>query len=319
MNSVKVKLRKQLRAVAVAAMVLFAAATAGFSQDRAPAATAFRIGYLSQDPEAPLSSNVMFKLRDFLLNRADLREAMEAENMKGIDVLSSDSHQDLTQRMSLNHFDLVFCSSVDYVSQSGAYEPLFQLRRPGDRFTPSGDRVFHYGEIFVSRKSELFPPAAVRKADLSAYFSTHEIAVSGSYSAAGYIYPQLKIADLTSASVSWKPVFCASPEEVVKCVINGIAEIGACDSGVIEEVLASNGLSQYHDELVRVLWQTDPIPTDPVAVLPKWLPRRSRLGDVLAEALPLFFSAPLPGLENSSRDKYADLRMNLATFKTGPR
>jgi ABC-type phosphate/phosphonate transport system substrate-binding protein len=277
----------------------------------------FRIGFLRADPEAQLRYGVLHGIRDELLSRPAIKSAMAVENLKGIILLPSDSHQGLIQRMDRNEFDMVFCSSIDFVSQSGDYDALFQLRRPRDSFDPRGKRVFHRGQIFVNNRSPLFRDA-ITTSRLANLFVREEIAMVSSFSAAGYVYPCLKIASTVDESLPRGILFCDSSEEVVKYVINGVTEVGACDAGIIEAVLARNGLADRRDKLVRVVLETDPIPTDPVAIREKWLPRNSVFGRELRDALRQIFSRPehrLPRLENSSPEQYEDLRSNLERFQ----
>ncbi|MCX7018376.1 MAG: PhnD/SsuA/transferrin family substrate-binding protein [bacterium] len=280
----------------------------------------FRIGHITGDPESPLGGDVLYALRDALVSSPLVQQAMREANVGAIAVLSSDSHQDLIQRMDQNEFDLVFCSSVDFVQQNGDYEAVFQLRRPRDSFDPNGGRVFHRGVVFVNNRSPLFSDE-ITSDRLGAYLSGREIAMVGSFSAAGYIYPLLKIAALPGQRPPPISMFCDSSEEVVKNVVNGAAEIGACDGGVIEEVLARNGLAEERNRLVRIVMETDPIPTEPVALRANWLPRGSAFGRELRDALRQFFARDnkLPRLQNSSRDKFLDLKQNLQNFRDGRR
>jgi ABC-type phosphate/phosphonate transport system substrate-binding protein len=284
----------------------------------APLQHLFRIGFLPGDPESQLSRGALYSLREFLLERASLRAAMAVEGISDIVLQSADSRENLIQRMNRSDFDLVFCSSVDFVTQRGDYEARFQLRRPEDSFDARGNRFFHKGVVFVNNRSPLFS-GNLETARLADYFDRQEVAMVGS-SAAAYFYPGLKIASLsTSGSLPRRVRLCESSEEVVKTVINGLngsVEVGACDSGVIEKVLERNGLPERREELIRVILETDPIPTDPVALKSRWLPRVSVFGRELSEGLRQYFAPEhqLPRLENSSSEKFDDLRENVARF-----
>jgi ABC-type phosphate/phosphonate transport system substrate-binding protein len=320
-------LRRILRIVLLATAIVAFFPRGMTAQDVRPQATTtseartarvFRIGYQRGDPEALLSSGMFHAMREALMNRPKLRAAMKAENVDGIILLAADSHQGLIQRMDQNEFDLVFCTSVDFVSQSGDYEALFQLRRtPQDTFDPQAKRVFHRGQIFVNSRSRLFR-GEVTTAALAALLERGEIAMVSTFSAAGYVYPCLKLASKGGGMLPERIMFCDSSEEVVKYVINGVTEAGACDAGVIGDVLSKNGLADKRDQLIRVILDTDPIPTDPVALREKWLPRSSVLGRELREELKLFFGMPgnrLPRLEDSSKEKFQDLSDNLKLFR----
>lgn len=313
---VKTILGAAMRLLALAALLF--AAPALFAQDvpQIPTtATLFRIGHLRADPEARIGGGVLHGMRHHLLGVPAVRDAMTSAGVRDIVVLATDSHEDLVQRMTVDEFDMVFCTAHDFVSQQGSYDVLFQLRHPTDSFDPRGQRVFHSGVIFVNNRSSLFA-AADPAAELPALLGDVEIAMVGSYSAPGYVYPCLKLAAYTGGALPRRIRFCGSSEEVVKAVINGVTPIGACDAGAIEAVLERHGLADRRADLVRVVLQTDPIPTPPVVVLPRWLPRTSPLGRELQDAMRAYFAADpaLPRLEPGSAAKYADLRQNVEAF-----
>lgn len=282
-----------------------------------PLRAPFRIGYLRADPEAQSGANVFYALREFLISSSELRRAMEAERIDDVILLASDSHQDLIQRMGQEEFDLVFCPAMDYVLQEGRYEVLYQLRRPEDVLDTASGGVFHQGVIFANNRSPLFEPHLDTES-LGHALMSREIAMVGSFSAVGYVYPCLKIAELTSGTLPWRIVFCDSSEEVVKYVINGIAEVGACEAGAIDRVLSANNLHEQRNTLVRELLRTEPVPVSPVVLLSRWAPNQSALGRKLSETLPRFFDvhkAKAPKLEKSSGAHYTSLRNNLEEFR----
>lgn len=298
-------------------MLLFAVSVAQPVDNQAARANkVFRIGYVRGDAEALVRPSVFHEMRDWLLAAPEVQRGMQREGISEIALLAADSHENLIQRMEAGEFDVVFCTARDFVIQNGPYEVIFQLRRPQDTFDPRGDRVFHRGVVFVNNRSPLFT-GQLTSARLSEFFgSLDAMAVVGS--AAGYDYPLLKIASLTSGTLPRRILFCDSSQEVVKSVINGVAGAGACDAGVIEQVLRENGLEKQQDKLVRVVLNTDPIPTDPVAINQAWLPAGSRFGREVRDALKKFFARPEPGLprlENASSSRYADLRENIARFR----
>jgi ABC-type phosphate/phosphonate transport system substrate-binding protein len=245
-----------------------------------------------------------------------LARALADAGFTGIDLLSSDSHEDLVQRMGQDEFDIVFCTAKDFVSQRGGYEVVFQLRRPGDAYDARGQRVFHKGVVIVNNRSPLFG-APQPAQGIAERLSAGAIAMVSSYSAAGYVYPCLKLAAQTSDTLPSRILFCGSSEEVVKHVVNGITEIGACDAGVLEEVLRQSGIGEYQHDLVRVIMETDPIPTDPVVFRLAHMPRVSALGREMQDAMRAVFAreAGLPRLESSSSAKYEDLRRNISAFE----
>jgi len=300
-------------------ILAFCHSVRGTTSECLPEKTLFRIGYLPSDPEAQISTGALYDLRDFLLGREAVRQAMTEEDVQDIVLLAADSHENLVQRMSRNEFDLVFCSSVDFVTQEGDYEARYQLRRPDDSFDPRGERVFRKGVILVNNRNPLYRSNASITAIADMLTTTRLALVSSS--AAGYYYPCLKIAQLNSSKQLPQQIFfCESSEEVVKTVINGLGgnvSAGACEAGVIEKVLEQSRLLTKRDDLLQVVLETDPIPADPVALRREWLPRYSPLGLAVCEALLAFFTPErgLPRLENSSSEKFRDLRENLKEFR----
>lgn len=310
-----------LAAVAATLPNAMAAETREIGTTQSAASRIFRIGYLHGDPEAQLRPGVFYQLRDFLLKRTALRDEMTSAGISDIVLLSSDSHENLIERMSHNEFDLAFCSAKDFVSQAGDYNAIYQLKRASDRFDPRGQRVFHFGEIFVNNRCELFK-GELSPERLQRYFKDCDrIALVSSFSAAGYDYPLLKIAEVTTNTLPSGIMFCQSSEEVVKHVMNGVSEVGACDAGVLDKVLERNELLDEKAQLVRVILQTAVIPTDPVALQTNWVPRESAFAQEMIQALREFFrpDAGLPRLQSSSNDKYEDLRQNVLRLRDLPR
>ncbi len=291
----------------------------------------FIIGHLRADPESPLDAAAFDRLRAFLLDLPSVREAMVKERVESIEIQSADSENVLVDWMNQEQVDLVFPPAMAFIRQDGQYDPVYQLSRPGrDIVSPSGDRVVHRGVVFVNNRSPLFrafsgriSEAALREA-LPRYLAGRSVAFVSSYSAAGYYYPYIRLAELTSNTQPQSAVFCGSSEEVVKSVLNGVYEIGACDQGVIEKVLASGppGLKEQRDKLLRVILETDAIPTDPVAFHFRWHPRTgqngrpSPLGREIRSGIQAFFdmNRDLPRLLPSSDDRYDELEQSRERF-----
>ncbi len=289
-----------------------------FAQGSGPSVRPFVIGYLLNDPEAQIPAGALYDLRSFLLNQGTARAALQSEGLADIALLPVDRHESMVERMSRNEFDLAFCSAVDFVLQTGDYEVRFQLRRPQDSYDPQGGRVFHKGIIFVNNRSPLFRKS-LRNQEMASELSSGTLAlVSGS--ASGFYYPSLKLARLTPQRRLPQRVFlCDSSEELIKTVLHGLAgsvTAGACEASALDNTLAKYGLIEQRQELVRVVFETDPIPGEPIALQKRWSPRYSTLGRVLSEALPRYFaeSPDLPRLEPSSNDKFQDLRENLREY-----
>lgn len=288
----------------------------------------FKIGYIRQDPEAAVSGVVFERLRDFLTTQPEIVASMAEADLERIDLQSFDSHRLLVEAMDAGQVDMAFCSVIDFAYQRGSYEPIFQLRRAGDPHSSTGGRrAWHSGVIFVNNRSSLFHLNTTETlARLPQYVMTHEIAMVGSSSAAGYVYPYLALDRLTTTVpvMSAPSVFWDSSNEVVKAVINGIHEIGACDASALDEVLGAYKLQGDKPQLLRVVLRTDPVPRDPVVLHTRWLAQTSyevtaptELGRRIVRGVSGFFQSDpnLPRLDRTSRDAYLEVIQNLQRFQ----
>lgn len=280
----------------------------------------FRIGYLGIDPEASLGGQVFVRLRDYLAAAPSVQAGMQTAGITDIRLRSFESHRDLSEELNEEQLDVAFCSGIDFVNQrSDSYEPLFQIRRPGDYHPPIGPRVYYSGVVFVNNRSALFP---LSKEDttrgLAQYLASHEVAMVDRNSASGYIYPYLKLQQLcgqtTPAQI--QTAFWQDPREVVKAVVSGVHEIGACDAGVVDEVLSTSKLLNQKQKLIREIAWTAFVPRDPVVFHSRHAPTRSALGREVARAMQEFFARDrdLPKLEPSSKEPFKELRDNLQKF-----
>jgi hypothetical protein len=309
-------------------------ATAQTSTDASTPNPAFRIGFVRQDPEAITTAGVYQRLREFLLAQPDLQNAMksagleEREASSWIILQSFDSHRLLIEAMDAEQVDLAFCSVIDYAYQRGSYEPIFQLRRHGDPHSSTGDRrVWHSGVIFVNNRSPLFTmETSAAVAALPQYIISREMAMVGSSSAAGYVYPYLALDRLTTSVpvINARSVFWESSSEVVKAVLNGMHEVGACDASAVNEVLGAYGLLDQKNKLVKEILRTDPVPRDPIVIHTRWLASSpysttpaAAAGRELIRAVSGFFQASpnLPQLERTSREPFLEVSENLQRFR----
>lgn len=288
----------------------------------------FRIGYIRQDPEAATTSGVFLRLREFLLEQPEVQAAMAAAGVYDIITPSFDTHSFLIEAMDAEQVDVAFCSVIDYAYQRGSYDPVFQLRRRGDPHSSTGGRrVWHTGVIFVNNRSPLFDMStseALRQ--LPQYVMKQDIAMVGSSSAAGYVYPYLALERLTTSVpvINAPSIFWDSSSEVVKAVVNGIHDVGACDAMAIDEVLAAHGLLPHKDKLIKELLRTDPVPRDPILMHTRWLDSHHgansasvELGREITRALTAFFRREpgLPTLERTSRLPFLEVSENLQRFQ----
>lgn len=282
--------------------------------------TTFRVGCVRYDPDTRISTELAEQLVASLNANERVRTAMAVQGFSEIQVQSFDAHRWLMEAMDAEQLDLVFCSSIDYVEQSyqrGTYMPLFQLRLPND--VPARDRLYYYGSIFVNNRSELFGLSKEdAQAKLRDYLGRHQVALVGASSAVGYIYPVLKLHELTSSTAFLHNTqFWGSSEEVAKAVINGAAEIGACDQGAIQEVLRRAGLLESRSRILREISPTKPLPRDPVVI--RAALRTTALGRAVREGMRKFFlllRPPLPRLETSEEmQQFKELQGAIGEFQ----
>ncbi|MBI3737128.1 PhnD/SsuA/transferrin family substrate-binding protein [Candidatus Sumerlaeota bacterium] len=292
---------------------------------------ALKIGYLlsgsALDPVRP----VMEQLRQSLLAAPAVAEAMKASGYGDIWLRPSDDPADLTQRIGAEEFDLVFATAVVYarqfrprsdrpeVFQQAAYEPIFQFRHlTGDIYDQRGNGVFRKGVIFIGPRSPLWKSTPTPE-EIRAELERSRIAVADSYSATGYIYPQIKIRAQFPGIKTRGPLFCRSETEVIKHVVSGLAAVGACDMNVLETTLGGKGTEggKFYQEL----FTTDRIPADPILLRRNLLPQNSPLplGTELKVAIQAFFNAtpgPAAGLkvEKAERRSFEDMARALAEF-----
>ena len=301
----------------------------------------FRIAHLRADPESPVDAAAFDRFRDFAATSAPaVRDALRAEGLADdIAILSADTPQILSEWMAQEQADAVFCPATTLrAAAPGAYDVAFQTRRRRDNASPAGDRVWQRGVLMARTGSPLARAAAgftapaptssapAPSAAFAAALAGRPVAMVAPGSAAGHVYPWLKLAELTSNTlpVPSDILFCGSPEEVVKAVTNGIADLGACPEGVMEDVMARAGAADGVDLLttppLRVIARTGALPTDPVAFRARFRPvggpsgRDSPVGREMREALRRFFALDpaLPQLVPSSADRFEALAADMA-------
>jgi ABC-type phosphate/phosphonate transport system substrate-binding protein len=264
--------------------------TSPSARPRRAAGKVFLMGYLKTDIEQVQGEEWYQGLRVALLQNTALGKLLEAEGFSDIAVVPADGFKDMVQRMSHSEFDLAFCSSYVFVEQTGDYRVMLQLRRARDSFGRGG--ATQRGVIIVNARSPFFENAAeaTLKRLLPKYLAEKRMAFVSVYSAPGYVYPRLKLYNDFGISALQAPIFCDSSEEVVKYVINGLVEIGACESGAVDEVVRSAGLALAPDRLVKKILETEPLPTDPIAIRSAYHPQDSELGRELRSALRAYYA-----------------------------
>lgn len=274
-------------------------------------AEAFSIGYLPSGSDLGSAEPVMGRLKTRLDTQPLVREALDRAGYGEILLSPCDGPRDMVQRMNHGEFDVAFATAVIYARQDGPYEtPVLQTRRPGDMMHPNQDGVLRQGVVFVGPASRYFNVRGELNAgDIASALKGQAIAVPSEDSAAGYVYPRWRMARNYELSDDVQYLFCGSDEEVVKHVVSGLVGVGACREAAL------SGLTSYGESAqrarYRVLFTTDPFPTDPIVFRDGLLPARSDLGRELKVALRAFFnkqnSAPSLRVENASSREYESL------------
>jgi ABC-type phosphate/phosphonate transport system substrate-binding protein len=173
----------------------------------------------------------MEELRQFLVRRDETRQGLARAGFGEVVLSPCDGPRDMVQRMNAGEFDLVFATAIVYAQLAGAaYEPVLQFKRPGDDFQmPGREGVFRQGIIFAGPGSALFKsPGELTREELRKLLERVPLAVPTADSAAGYLAPRYKMEHDLGLRQGPAPLFCGSDSEVVKHVVAGLAEVGAC-------------------------------------------------------------------------------------------
>ena len=279
---------------------------------------ALAVGFLAEGSDFTNAPLLMERLRRDLLAQPKVVGALaDAGFAPELDLSPCDGPRDMVQRMNADEFDLVFTTAVVYASQSGDYgEPILMTARPGDIRQPRETGVLRRGVVFAGPASPLFSQANPTPEAIRAAISAEPLAVPSADSAAGYIYPLLTFHQKLGTLGSGRTWFCGNDAEVVKNVVAGLAQIGACREGELAALLPDAPEGKYY----RVLLRTDLFPTDPILLRRGLSPEASALGRELKIALKRFFqsSAEAPrnlAVENASGRSYEKLARDLAVFR----
>lgn len=239
----------------------------------------FSIGYLSEGTDIPGATARMELLQRILTHREDFRTALKAAGYTGVILSPCEYPRDMVQRMIDGEFDLVFATAMVYAQRPWTdYEPILQFKLPGDYLLQAADPdsgVFRQGVIFAGPSCPLFNQKAepTPKEDLRRLFTRVPLAVPSADSAAGYLSPRYVMVKELGLQTILTPLFCGSDAEVVKHVVSGMVEVGACRMEVLKELIPEHPESFYH-----ILSRTVPMPTDPILLRRQLLPVSSELG-----------------------------------------
>ncbi len=300
----------------VYAMVLVATLAAATAGANGSANRLLRVGYLAAEDLGHPPLEGLEAMRDALLGVPALAEAMAAEGYDGIGLFSCDGATDMVRRIEAREFQVVFAPAVVYAQQQGGYIPVLSSRRSGDLFAPG--RVWRHGVVIVSSRSPLFGVKDPGAGDLAAELARRPIALVRTQSVTGFHAPLLRLAneyriDPTASGYTW----FASSEDVVRAVVSGLADVGACEEPAIASALEGTPLAANPETALRILVRTDPVATDPVLLHPDLAPRRSPFGRLLREEIRRHFLATdqsgIQYIQASDRD-YRTLRSLLQEF-----
>ncbi|HPB31275.1 MAG TPA: PhnD/SsuA/transferrin family substrate-binding protein [Candidatus Sumerlaeota bacterium] len=294
-----------------------------FSADLPTTATissrrAFRIGFIPSGEEPASTPGWFDGLKGYLLENSDVVESMGKEGYSDIVILPADGHRDMLQRLDVGEFDMAFCSSVIFVIQRGDYVPMLQFR--GDIYDPRGHGMtLQKGVIFAGPASPLFKDENPSDADIRNALLSAPFAFVSAYNSTGYICPRLLLWRKFDIRQPGEIIFCGSPDEVVKYVVSGLADAGACDAVALQSVLGNLPEYVMRDNLVRTIMETAPVPTNPVVVRAALNPRRSHLGRVLKSSLKTYYnSSGAPGssrLADGREENFRVLKEEIAAFE----
>ncbi|MBI5154303.1 PhnD/SsuA/transferrin family substrate-binding protein [Candidatus Poribacteria bacterium] len=295
---------------------LLAAPGPAWAQARHDGATSgsalLRIGFLRPEGESDLTPAQMELLRGALLSDAGVSSAMKGAGFGEIGLFSADGGRDMLRRLNAGEFHLAFVPARVWAEQDAGYTIVLQTRRERDFTATRGNMVLQRGVLVVSSRSAFFGAVSFDTPGFRKYLAGQRIAVVSTQSMAGFVAPWLELAKTygvtrPAGGVLW----CESNADVAKSVISGLVDVGACEEGGLDETLASAGILDRKDALLRVVFRTVPVPTDPVVVHPMLAPRSSALGRELKRAVRTFSLNAGFGsvsLQNAQDEDYRDIR-----------
>ncbi|MBN1902224.1 PhnD/SsuA/transferrin family substrate-binding protein [Candidatus Sumerlaeota bacterium] len=277
----------------------------------------FRIGFIQSEEEHSPGISWYESLKNYLLQEPSVSSVLNKYHIERIALLPTEGYRDMLQRMDMNEFDLAFCSSVIFVEQKGEYRPILQWR--GDIFDSRGQGMtLEKGVIIVGAKSPLFDRHKQNSKDRKEYIQSRPMAFVSVHNAVGYIYPRLS---LWRNCKLWEPgdfIFCRSSEEVVKYVVSGLVEIGACEKDTFHSALKRYCPDIPEENLARILMETPPAPTNPIVIRSSLHPQISELGRAVKGSIKFFYNSSkrpdIPRVVDSRDENFKNLREEIAEF-----
>lgn len=245
----------------------------------------FRIGYLRRETTGHPREEFLVTLKKSLSEDSVIQRRLLENGYGGIGLYPCDGPADMVRRLNLREFDLAFTPANLYARQDAGYSAILKSRRPGDLMSPTG-RVWRQGVVFVTPRSPLFHDDEITSGEMQRVLARERLAVVSTQSVAGFQAPLLRLStDFGVSASEGGYLWFDNSEEVVKGVISGLADIGACEESALIRVLEEAGLAGRREEIAKVILRTDRITTDPVVVHEKLSPRSSALGREIRDAI----------------------------------
>lgn len=276
----------------------------------------FSIGFLAEGSDFTNASALAEQLRQAIREDEQTASALARAGYEEIVLSPADGPRDMVQRLNQGEFELALATAVVYARQQGPYEqPILQTRLPGD-FQLGGAEGgwLRRGVVFVGPRTPLMNAEPTVEA-IQDLIERSPMVVASADSAAGYIYSTLKMRIDYGGLRPDEYWFCGSDSEVVKHVVSGLAPVGACRQGTLEQLIDED----LRDQAYRILFRTDPFPTDPILLRNDLRPERADLGRELKALLRGFFRhhrlAPQLRVEDASVREYEKLTRDLKVFE----
>lgn len=261
-------------------MIVAAAATGAAQPADEP--RLFRIGFLERETTGHPSEESLDRLRDSLEQDREIAEELGRRNYRGIGLYPADGPADMVRRLNAREFDVAFVPANLYDEQTAGYSVILRARREDDInwTTSAGPSALRRGVVFVSpRRPEIFEEETLSPQRAAELLGRERFAVVSTQSVAGFHAPLLAVhKTYGEEALSSGYIYFENSEEVVKGVLAGLANVGACELPALDRVLQAEGLEDQRNRLVRVVLTTDPVITDPVVVRPGLSPQHSSLG-----------------------------------------
>lgn len=235
----------------------------------------FRIGFLRREETGHPDEAQLERFRDFLNRDPQFQRLLEEAGFSGIGLYSADGAENMRSRMASGEFDLAFSPANIFFNNRDRYTAVLKARRPDDIYSPPPrEYVRRYGVVFVSPRSPLFHETNLTPAMIQKELNRQRLALVSTQSVSGFHAPLVSLnlqygVRLVEGGYLW----FESSEEVVKAVLSGLADIGACEKWALDQVLKQAGLEEQRDQLIHIILETDPVVTDPVALHRSLYPR----------------------------------------------